>query len=100
MDTRDPIVKHIPRQYRAFVVISAGVCLQFSYGGLVYSFGNILPYLVSYLREHVNESQSNGSLIWLQSLMSGLPFAMLIGGMIEKRLGPRVGASIGCFMYT
>lgn len=41
MDTRDAIVKYVPRQYRAWVVIAAGVCLQFSYGGLVYSFGKV-----------------------------------------------------------
>jgi hypothetical protein len=42
MDTRDGIVKRIPRQYRAYCVIAAGVCLQFSYGGLVYSFVKLL----------------------------------------------------------
>lgn len=68
MDTTDPIVKRIPREYRAFVVIFAGFCLQATFG-LVYSFGNILPYLTSYLRWKVNPDQTNGSLMWLQSMM-------------------------------
>ncbi|CAD5215153.1 unnamed protein product [Bursaphelenchus xylophilus] len=98
MDTKDWFVKRIPPQYRAISVITAGVCLQFSYG-LVYTFGNILPYLVSYLRWKVNPQQTNGSLMWLQSFMSGLPFAMLLGGVLEKEVGARTGAAIGSAMY-
>ncbi|CAD5210141.1 unnamed protein product [Bursaphelenchus okinawaensis] len=99
MDTRDWFVKRISPQYRALSVITAGVCLQFSYG-LVYTFGNILPYLVSYLRWKVNPNQTNGSLMWLQSFMSGLPFAMLLGGILEREVGARMGAAIGSVMYV
>jgi len=99
MDTEDFIVKRIPPQLRSLIVISAGVILQFTYG-IVYTFGNILPYLVSYLRWQVNPYQTNGSMIWLQSFMSGIPFSMLLGGYLEKKIGARMGALIGSFIYT
>ncbi|KAI6196909.1 hypothetical protein M3Y94_01163500 [Aphelenchoides besseyi] len=112
METNDPVVRFIPREYRAFVVIGlflfenflsflnsgAGFILQATFG-LVYSFGNILPYLTSFLRWKVNPEQTNGSLIWLQSLMSGIPGAMVVGGLLEKRFGARIGVLIGNSMY-
>ncbi|KAI6172149.1 hypothetical protein M3Y98_00941100 [Aphelenchoides besseyi] len=98
METNDPVVRFIPREYRAFVVIGAGFILQATFG-LVYSFGNILPYLTSYLRWKVNPEQTNGSLLWLQSLMSGIPGAMIVGGLLEKRFGARIGVLIGSSMY-
>ena len=39
MDFDDPVLKHFPRKWRPFLVISAGILLQFTYG-LVYTFGN------------------------------------------------------------
>ncbi|KAE9547167.1 hypothetical protein FO519_009622 [Halicephalobus sp. NKZ332] len=99
METNDFIVKRIPRKFRPAVVIGAGVILQFTYG-IVYTFGNLLPYLVSYLRWKVNPYQTNGSMIWLQSFMSGIPFSMLLGGYLEKKIGARMGALIGSLIYT
>ena len=49
MDTDDFVVKRVPPPLRAFAVIGAGIILQFTYG-IVYTFGNLLPYLTSYLR--------------------------------------------------
>lgn len=67
---------------------------------IVYSFANMLPYLVSYLHFRVDESITAGDLIWLQTLLSGVPFSMLIGGVVEQSMGGRMGAAIGCILYT
>lgn len=99
METEDHLIKLLPASWRAPVVITAGVVLQFTFG-LVYTFGNILPYLTSYIRWKVNPEQTQGSLIWLQSLMSGFPFSMLTGGYLERLLGARWGAAFGSVLYT
>ncbi|KAI1727709.1 major facilitator superfamily domain-containing protein [Ditylenchus destructor] len=99
MDTDHFILRRIKPELRPFVVIAAGITLQFTYG-IVYTFGNLLPYLVSYLRWKVNPTQSQGSLIWLQSLIAGLPCAMLTGGFVEKKLGGRMGILMGTTLYT
>jgi hypothetical protein len=69
LETDDILVKHIPAHMRSFVVLSASVLFMFTLG-IVYTFGNLLPYLVSYLRWKVDPNQTNGSMIWLQSFMS------------------------------
>ncbi|KAL3118838.1 hypothetical protein niasHT_008185 [Heterodera trifolii] len=99
MDTDDPILKHISPNSRAYVVIIAGIILQFTYG-LVYTFGNLLPYLASYLRWKVDPDLNDGTLIWFQSLLAGFPFAFLVGGYLEKVIGARWGAAFGSFLYT
>uniref|UniRef100_A0AC34QMX0 Major facilitator superfamily (MFS) profile domain-containing protein n=1 Tax=Panagrolaimus sp. JU765 TaxID=591449 RepID=A0AC34QMX0_9BILA len=99
METNDPVVKRIPHHLRPGIVIAAGIVMQASFG-IVYTFGNILPYLVSYLRWKVDPHQTNGSMIWLQSFMSGIPFAALFGGYLERKLGARKGAIIGSVLYT
>uniref|UniRef100_A0A183BS35 MFS domain-containing protein n=1 Tax=Globodera pallida TaxID=36090 RepID=A0A183BS35_GLOPA len=73
--------------------------LQFSYG-LVYTFGNLLPYLASYLRWKVDPQLNDGSLIWFQSFLAGFPFAFLVGAYLEKLIGARWGAALGSFLYT
>jgi MFS family permease len=99
MQTEDFIVKRIPSRFRPYAVVAAGVVLQFTFG-ITYTFGNILPYLVSYLRWKVDPSQTSGSMIWLQSLTSGIGFAMLAGGYLERRIGARLGAALGSVIYT
>uniref|UniRef100_A0A915ERY8 Major facilitator superfamily (MFS) profile domain-containing protein n=1 Tax=Ditylenchus dipsaci TaxID=166011 RepID=A0A915ERY8_9BILA len=99
MQTNDFILKRIRPSWRPHVVIGAGIVIQFTYG-LVYTFGNILPYLVSYFRWYIDPSQTSGSFIWLQSLMGGIPFAMLAGGYIEKRIGARRGIILASTIYT
>uniref|UniRef100_A0A183BQN9 MFS domain-containing protein n=1 Tax=Globodera pallida TaxID=36090 RepID=A0A183BQN9_GLOPA len=99
MDTDDVILKYISPKWRSCIVIVAGMVLQFSYG-LVYTFGNLLPYLASYLRWKVEPQLNDGSLIWLQSLLAGFPFAFLVGAYLQKVIGARWAAALGSFLYT
>ncbi|KAH7727302.1 Protein F10G7.5 a [Aphelenchoides avenae] len=99
METNDTVVKRIPPGLRPWFVIGAGVTIQFTYG-IVYTFGNLLPYLVSYLRWKVDPEQTAGAMVWLQSLMASIPFAMLAGGYMERKVGARMGVVIGSLLYT
>ncbi|KAK0395985.1 hypothetical protein QR680_001519 [Steinernema hermaphroditum] len=99
METDDVILLRISSSARPFFAVTGGVLLQLTFG-IVYTFGNMLPYLVSYLRWKVNPDLDNGSMIWIQSFMSGLPGAMIVGGIIERKVGPRFGAFLGSLIYT
>ncbi|KAJ1349179.1 hypothetical protein KIN20_004650 [Parelaphostrongylus tenuis] len=56
--------------------------------------------MVSYFRWKSDPHMTLGRLIWLQTLSSGLPFAMLIGGILERRFGGRRTALFGSAIYT
>uniref|UniRef100_A0A914E573 Uncharacterized protein n=1 Tax=Acrobeloides nanus TaxID=290746 RepID=A0A914E573_9BILA len=96
METDDFIVKRIPNVIRPWVVIVFGMVLQVSIG-IDCTLGNILPYVVSYLRWKVDPHLTYGHMIWLTVK---IPVAMLFGGYLEKKIGCRKASIIGAIMYT
>ncbi|KAK6734301.1 hypothetical protein RB195_017840 [Necator americanus] len=99
MDTNDFVLRRIPAQARPATVLIGGLFSMLSYG-VVYTFGNLLPYMVSYFRWKVDPTMGFGRLIWLQTLMSGIPFAMLMGGVLERKIGGKRTAILGSVIYT
>ncbi|CAJ0963414.1 unnamed protein product, partial [Mesorhabditis belari] len=99
METTDPILVHLSPQIRGPIVLAAGILCMLSYG-VVYTFGNLLPYLVSYIRWQIDPKKTAGEMIWLQTIMNGIPFAMIVGGILERKLGGRAAALIGSLLYT
>ncbi|KAI6242707.1 hypothetical protein M3Y99_00176500 [Aphelenchoides fujianensis] len=81
MDTTDPIVKRIPREYRAFFVIGSGILPA----------SDVRPRLL--VRQHPPLPHE------LSAMETGIPFAMVAGGLLEERFGARVGCAIGTSMY-
>ncbi|VDK46865.1 unnamed protein product [Anisakis simplex] len=99
MDTNDILLKRIPRKYHAYLVMLGSVIIQLS-TGIVYTLGNLLPYILSYLRWRVDPGQSESSMIWLQMFLGAIPFAMLAGGFLQRKLPIRVVVFLGVFLYT
>ncbi|VDO50502.1 unnamed protein product [Haemonchus placei] len=99
METNDIILRRVPAHARSGLVLVGGLFAMLSFG-VVYTFGNLLPYMVSYFRWRIDPTMRFGQLIWLQTLMSGVPFAMLMGGVLERRLGGRRAAIVGSILYT
>ncbi|WKX96497.1 hypothetical protein Q1695_012717 [Nippostrongylus brasiliensis] len=99
METNDIVLQRVSPQIRPALVLVGGLFAMLSFG-LVYTFGNLLPYMVSYFRWKQDPTMGFGQLIWLQTLMSGVPFAMLMGGVLERRFGGRRTALLGSMMYT
>lgn len=60
----------------------------------------MLPYMASYMRNYTDSSIHNEKLIWIPTLQGCFPFAMVIGGFLSKKLGPRMAAAIGCYMMS
>ena len=75
---------------RAVLVIAGGFLVHLSLG-TIYTFGNVAPYIVSYIHNQShpgNLRQETTTWIFASSLM-GQGGAMFLGGWMVKRIGPR-----------
>lgn len=57
----------------------------------------MLPYMASYMRNHTDPNIKIEQLIWIPTLQGCFPFAMIIGGLLSQKLGPRITTGIGCY---
>ena len=63
--------------------------------------GNFAPYLVSYMRNRTDEADlRNVDGLWI-TMFGGLgnSFGMTIGGLLDKRFGPRVATAVGSVLF-
>uniref|UniRef100_A0A915NMU6 Uncharacterized protein n=1 Tax=Meloidogyne floridensis TaxID=298350 RepID=A0A915NMU6_9BILA len=65
--------------------------------GTYHTFGNMLPYMASYMNNFTDKSVKIEHLIWIPTFQGCFPFAMIIGGFLARRFGPRIAAGIGCY---
>ncbi|KAL8595959.1 hypothetical protein ACOMHN_018271 [Nucella lapillus] len=77
-------------------VIIGGVLIHLTLGTL-YTFGNLSPYLTSYIRQHSSPSDlTYAESVWIYALAGmGQGMTMYIGGVLERRLGTRLSVLIG-----
>ncbi|XP_065840960.1 L-lactate transporter-like [Oscarella lobularis] len=83
------------------VVVVAGICIHITLGTF-YTFGNMSPYMVSYLRKYSSKTDvTSQTLIWVSALTgAGQGAAMYFGGQIEKKIGPRLTVLLGGFIMS
>ncbi|XP_003384209.2 PREDICTED: uncharacterized protein LOC100635474 [Amphimedon queenslandica] len=70
--------------------------------GSIYTYGNLLPYLVSYARNHTNQAElknTQGTYIFSIQVF-GLAVGMLAGGVLEKKFGPRLVSLSGGWLMS
>ena len=93
-----------PNSIQRFQVVTVlfGAFLVHLSLGSVYTFGNMVPYLVSYIR---NQSQP----VWLRSdqapiilacQVGGQGATVIVGGVLEKHIGPRLSTLIGGWLMS
>ncbi|BFZ00819.1 hypothetical protein BsWGS_03857 [Bradybaena similaris] len=77
-------------------VVVGGILIHLSLGTL-YTFGNISPYLTSYMRKYGSApSLTYTECAWIYALACmGQGITMMIGGMIERVVGPKLTALLG-----
>ena len=95
----DPVARLLTRlRFRARIgaVIFGAVMIHLTIG-TYHTFGNMLPYMASYMRNYTDPNVKIEHLIWIPTFQGCFPFAMVIGGFLAKRLGPRASAAIGCY---
>lgn len=68
--------------------------------GTVYCWGNLAPYVVSYMRE-LGHDVDYGEMSWAVSVTTAMQaVTMLVGGWLHPRIGLHKTAGLGCCMAT
>lgn len=89
------------QRYQVLTVLFGAFLVHLSLGSF-YTLGNMIPYIVSYIR---NQSQPD----WIRTSEAPVVTAMfsvghggmmVIGGLLEKRIGPRLATLLGCTIMT
>ncbi|XP_012940980.1 uncharacterized protein LOC106012469, partial [Aplysia californica] len=84
------------RTWRGLSVLFGGVLVHLSFGTL-YTFGNLNPYLTSYMRWHGSDPDLQYiDCAWVFATATmGQASTMFMGGILERRLGPRITCLLG-----
>uniref|UniRef100_A0A1I8HNT4 MFS domain-containing protein n=2 Tax=Macrostomum lignano TaxID=282301 RepID=A0A1I8HNT4_9PLAT len=83
------------------LAIFGGFIIHFTLG-TVYTFGNMNPYLTSYMKFYSKSPEINyPQSTWIFSLsLAGQGFSMALGGLIETRIGARFTALFGSWFMS
>ncbi|KHN78036.1 Oxalate:formate antiporter [Toxocara canis] len=84
---------------RVIIVITGAVLIHLSLG-TYHTFGNMLPYMASFMRNYTDSRITLEQLVWIPTFQGCFPFAMIIGGYLNFRLGPRMAAFLGCALMV
>lgn len=88
-------------KYRSILVVLGGILVHLVLGA-VGTYGNMAPYLVSYLRARGSSSTlSYEKASWIVSSRAiSQAIGLFIVGLIESKIGPRLTVLIGCLSYS
>lgn len=88
-------------KWRGYVITLGGMMVHMTLGSM-YTFGNLSPYLTSFLKYRTDDSDiRNVDSIWIYALtVIGQGCGMLHGGFLERKLGPRIATLIGCWTMS
>lgn len=68
--------------------------------GTFYTLGNVNTYLTSYIRVHVDPTVTYASSIYINAaFLLGQGTLMMVGGILESKIGPRFTCLIGSFIF-
>lgn len=88
------------RNVRTGLVIFGGILIHLSLG-TAYTFGNLNPYLTSYLRHHGYPDMEYSKSFWIIALSSALQgLGMSFGGVLQQKVGTRLAALFGCWIMS
>ncbi|CAI5450949.1 unnamed protein product [Caenorhabditis angaria] len=98
----DPVANAIYKLepfYRLCVILFGAVFIHLTIG-TYHTFGNMLPYMASYMRNYTDPNIRIEHMMWIPTFQGCFPFAMVIGGITSTKFTPRISAFIGCFLVT
>ncbi|XP_070558337.1 apicoplast pyruvate carrier 1-like [Ptychodera flava] len=89
------------RKWRGMVAVVGGIFIHLTLGTM-YTFGNLSPYLVSYIRERSKPSNLTYEMAtWIFATVSIVHGSfMYFGGLLDKKLGARLTVLIGCIIQS
>ena len=87
---------------RGFLVIAGGFFVELAVGSSYYTFGNMAPYIVSYIQEYSHPTDlKQETIAWiLASTFIGEGLAGFLGGWMSDIIGPRWTTLIGGIVIT
>ncbi|XP_025078696.1 LOW QUALITY PROTEIN: uncharacterized protein LOC112554856 [Pomacea canaliculata] len=86
--------------YRGWLTVAGGVLIHLTLGTL-YTFGNLSPYLTSYIRKHSSPDLQYTDSVWIFAVTGmGQGTSMYFGGVLERRFGPRITVIIGAWFMS
>ncbi|KAF7489345.1 putative MFS-type transporter YhjX [Sarcoptes scabiei] len=69
--------------------------------GTFYTLGNVNTYLTSYLRNRIDPELTYASSIWINAaFLLGQGTLMMVGGILENKIGPRLTCFIGSMIFS
>ena len=96
---------HWPSQLlvlRAILVVIGGFMVHFTLGTIYTPFGNMAPYIVSYIRNQSSpEDLSDTTSSWIFACaLIGQGGSMFIGGYLVRKIGPRFTTLLGGWIMS
>ena len=93
----------IPNKYKKWITLLGGFLINFA-SGSIYTFGNMIPYIVSYLREYNGINIRYAQSLWISTANSlAMNFSSLLVGLLVARfkLSIKIYLLIGscCFRF-
>ncbi|KAK4307643.1 hypothetical protein Pmani_020600 [Petrolisthes manimaculis] len=86
--------------YGGYCAVLGGVLIHLTLGNL-YSFGNMLTYIASYMHQRVSNSVTYSNTVWVNSITTAAQgLFMVLGGFLERAVGPRITCFIGCSLMS
>ncbi|XP_041369549.1 uncharacterized protein LOC121383508 [Gigantopelta aegis] len=91
----------LSRRFRGCLVIFGGVLVHLSLG-TVYTFGNMTPYVTSYIREYSSPADlTYATSIWIFAMSGmGQGLSMFLGGLLCQKIGPRLTTLLGSLFMS
>ncbi len=95
-------LKNLPRSTKAGLTLTGVILIQLTLG-YYYTFGNLNPYLTSYLHEFISETIRYTNSIWINSTMAiAQSVSSALGGLIVVKFGFSLRATtlLGCVIMS
>ncbi|PAV76255.1 hypothetical protein WR25_02174 [Diploscapter pachys] len=89
----------LPPAFRVTIVLCGAVMIHLTIG-TYHTFGNMLPYMASYMRNYTDQSVRIENLMWIPTFQGSFPLSMVIGGWVLYFCGPRLSTFFGCSIVT
>lgn len=92
----------IPFQYKKWFTLLGGVMIHLSLGN-IYTFGNMSPYLTSYLREMTGSNVRYAQTVWILTVLSlCLSFSSMLCGILVSnfKINTKLIVFCGCMLMS
>ncbi|XP_067669939.1 uncharacterized MFS-type transporter YhjX-like [Haliotis asinina] len=88
-------------RWKKYLVVLGGLMVHLTLG-TVYSFGNLTPYLTSYMRNNTSDvDYGYGDSVWIYACcLMGQGAAIFIGGIISRTLGLKLTVLLGSWFMS